>query len=358
MDLKTDHGLVLGEDFRRECKGCGHCVDFINDPDLGRSKACISQSKEPTRIIMADENQSASPETKPESGWTTSEEPTAQPSAEASGATSHQKNLSRPSAHEIYQQVAKNAKEELKRSSFSLALSGFTGGIFMGLSALGVGLVVARLGGSPKAFMISRMFYPLGFIVVILGRSQLFTENTLYPVALVLTEPRQIWNTLRLWATVLPSNILGALAFASLVGLTQALPSDVVNAIAGLGLTAVHQPVAAIFWSGVVAGWIIATAAWLVSGSHSITGSVMVIWALTFVVGLGNFAHCIATSGEILTAVLKHQLPWAAYPQWLGPAVAGNICGGVLMVTLLEYGQAVLSRTSNDQPDSAKQSGN
>ena len=129
----------------------------------------------------------------------------------------------------------------------------------------------------------------------------------------------------------------------------------ILAAIAGLGLTAVHQPVSAIFWSGVVGGWIIATAAWLVSGSHSITGSVMIIWALTFVVGLGNFAHCIATSGEILTAVLLHQLPWAAYPQWFGPAVAGNICGGVVMVTLLEYGQAVLSRTNEDESDESDQ---
>ena len=56
---------------------------------------------------------------------------------------------------------------------------------------------------------------------------------------------------------------------------------------------------ATIFWSGVMGGWIIALAAWLVSGSHSITGSVMIIWMLTFVVGLGNFAHCIAASGEI-----------------------------------------------------------
>jgi formate/nitrite transporter FocA (FNT family) len=268
---------------------------------------------------------------------------------EPEAATSQQKDLSRPSAQEIYQQVAKNAKEELKRSTASLAISGLTGGIFMGLSALGVGLALTRMGGSGHAFIISRMFYPLGFIVVILGRSQLFTENTLYPVALVLTEPRQIWNTLRLWATVLPSNMLGALTFASLAGLTHSMPADVVQAIAGLGLAAVHEPTSTIFWSGVVAGWIIATAAWLVSGSHSITGSVMVIWALTFVVGLGNFAHCIATSGEILTAVLTHQLPWAAYPRWFGPAVAGNICGGVVMVTLLEYGQAVLSRNTDEK---------
>jgi formate/nitrite transporter FocA (FNT family) len=300
---------------------------------------------------MADENKNADPEEKAESGWATTEDPAAAPAVDSDASGSQQKNLSRPSAHEIYQQVAKNAREELRRSSAALAISGFTGGIFMGLSALGVGIAVARLSPSPSAFMVSRMFYPLGFIVVILGRSQLFTENTLYPVALVLTEPRQIWNTLRLWATVLPSNMVGALAFASLAGLTHSMPADVVHAIAGLGIAAVQQPASTIFWSGVVAGWIIATAAWLVSGSHSITGSVMVIWALTFVVGLGNFAHCIATSGEILTAVLTHQLAWAAYPRWFGPAVSGNICGGVVMVTLLEYGQAVLSRTSDENQE-------
>jgi formate/nitrite transporter FocA (FNT family) len=293
---------------------------------------------------MAEESKSAVAEQRGESGWTAPGEP-ASPPAEAETSKPPQKDLGRPSAHEIYQQVAKNAREELKRTTLALAISGFTGGIFMGLSALGVGLALAHLGSAGGAFILSRMFYPLGFIVVILGRSQLFTENTLYPVALVLTEPRQIWNTLRLWATVLPSNMLGALAFASLAALTHAMPADAVQAMASLGLDAVHHPVSTIFWSGVVGGWIIATAAWLVSGSHSITGSVMIIWSLTFIVGLGNFAHCIATSGEVLIAVLLHQLPQQAYLQWFGPAVAGNICGGVFMVTLLEYGQAVLTKT-------------
>lgn len=298
---------------------------------------------------MSDEVSTAPADPKPgESGWTEQEPPVADATAE--GAGSEQKNLTRPSAEDIYKQVAKNATEELKRSTLSLAISGFTGGIFMGLSALGVGIILAHLAPdgvvSPTAFVVSRMFYPLGFIVVILGRSQLFTENTLYPVALVLTKPKAIWHTIRLWATVLPSNVCGALAFAALAGMTHAMPTEVVQAIAKLGMNAAQEPTSTVFWSGVVGGWIIATAAWLVSGSHSITGSVMVIWMLTFVVGLGNFAHCIATSGEILTAVLTHRLPWAAYPHWFGPAVMGNICGGVIMVTLLEYGQAVLSKNN------------
>ncbi len=262
---------------------------------------------------------------------------------------SAQKDLSRPSAEEIYRQVARNAKEELKRSSTSLAISGFTGGTFMGFSALGVGCILGLLGNSPTSFILSRMLYPLGFIVVILGRSQLFTENTLYPVALVLAEKKQLWNTLRLWAIVLPSNIAGAFAFAALISLTHALMPNAVHAIAQLGAESAHVALGTVFWSAVMGGWIIATAAWLVSGSHSISGSVMIIWVLTFVVGLGNFAHCIASSGEILTAVLTKQIPWWQFVRWLGPAVGGNICGGVLMVTLLEYGQAIYGTAIESQ---------
>jgi formate/nitrite transporter FocA (FNT family) len=198
-------------------------------------------------------------------------------------------------------------------------------------------------GGHPSGTVefIAKMFYPLGFIVVILGRSQLFTENTLYPVALVLSEKRHFWNTMRLWAAVLPSNVLGAFAFACLASLTHALKPEFVQSLSQLGLEAAHNPASAIFWSGVMGGWIIALAAWLVSGSHSITGSVMIIWMLTFVVGLGSFAHCIAASGEVFVAILVHQAPWTAYPAWFFPAVAGNICGGVGMVTILEYGQVI-----------------
>jgi formate/nitrite transporter FocA (FNT family) len=260
-----------------------------------------------------------------------------------------QKNLERPSAQDIYEQVANNARQELGRSGISLAISGLAGGIFMGLSALGNAIAIALLttpGTVPShtIFFVGKMFYPLGFIVVILGRSQLFTENTLYPVALVLAEKKHFWKTLRLWATVLPANVLGALTFAALAALTNAVNPSVVQAIAGLGLEAIHNPAATIFWSGVMGGWIIATVAWLVSGSHSITGSVMIIWMLTFVVGLGNFAHCIATSGEILAAVLTGQAPWISYARWIFFAVAGNICGGVGMVTLLEYGQVIYGK--------------
>ena len=252
-----------------------------------------------------------------------------------------QKDLARPSAQDIYKQVAENAREELKRTSLSLGISGFAGGIFMGLSALGTAIGLAYFGDSSAASFVAMMFYPIGFIVVILGRAQLFTENTLYPVALVLAQRKHLWHTLRLWGIVLPANVCGALTFAALAARTPALRADMVASLTKLGLEASQQPAAHIFWSAVMAGWIIATVAWLVSASHSITGSIAVIWVLTFVVGLGHFAHCIAGSGEVLAAVLVGKTTALGYLRWLGLAAAGNVCGGVGMVTLLEYGQVI-----------------
>ncbi len=260
---------------------------------------------------------------------------------EPSAIDTPQKSLARPSAEEIFKQVAANARQELQRPSIALGLSGFGAGLFMGLSALGTAVVLAMLGPSRGAQFVSRMFYPVGFVIVIIGRSQLFTENTLYPVALVLAEKREIWNTLRLWAVVLPANVAGAFTFALLATRTSALTPEVVGALSQLGATALAHPASQVFWSGVIAGWIIALAAWLVSGSHSITGSVMVIWVLMFIVGLGNFAHCVASTCEIFVTALVQHAPWTAFPEWFFPAVAGNICGGVGLVTILEYGQVM-----------------
>jgi formate/nitrite transporter FocA (FNT family) len=258
---------------------------------------------------------------------------------QANGSSQVQTELDRPTADEIYEQVSRNARHELDRAALGLFISGLAGGITMGLTALSTSIVIAQLGLSPVSRFVADLLYPIGFIAVILGRAQLFTENTLYPVALMLAERRHGWRTLRLWAIVLPSNVLGAFLFALLAVRTGALRPEFVTAMTRMGVEAAVVTTSHVFWSAVIGGWIIALVAWLVSGSHSITGSVMLIWLLTFVVGLGGFAHCIATSGEILAAILDHQLAVSRYFAWLVPATLGNICGGVLLVTLLEYGQ-------------------
>ena len=245
----------------------------------------------------------------------------------------------RRTAHEIYDKVKENARAELDRSPHALAFSGAAGGFGMGLTALAVASTHAVLGSSPAADFAALLFYPAGFIAVIIGRFQLFTENTLYPVVLVLTERRHVWATLRLWGIVLLFNIVGACLFALLVGLTSSVQPKTQEELVKLGLGMVASSRAEVFWSGIIGGWIIALVAWIVAGSHWTIGQVAVIWMITFVVGLGHFAHCIASSGEILSAVVGGLAPATMYLHWLFFATSGNIVGGVTIVSLMNYGQ-------------------
>jgi formate-nitrite transporter family protein len=245
----------------------------------------------------------------------------------------------RRSAQEIFEKVAESAHDELSRSSRALAFSGVAGGMGMGLTGLSVAVVQAALGPGSWQEFVSLLFYPMGFVAVIIGRAQLFTENTLFPVALILSERKHFANTLRLWTVVFLSNIGGAMLFAFVSMKTGALPYEVGTHLANLGIRSVGGSAGHLFWSGVIGGWIIALMAWTVTASHWTIGQIAVTWMLTAVVGLGRFAHCIATSGEILSAVFTSQVAIAAYAHWLLFATLGNVAGGVTFVTLLNFGQ-------------------
>jgi len=245
----------------------------------------------------------------------------------------------RLTAPEIFQAAVENARAEVRRSPRTLAFSGVAGGITMGLSGLSVASMRALLGPGPWQDLASFVIYPVGFIAVIIGRAQLFTENTLYPVVLVLDERRYLLETARLWAVVFVANILGAFLFAVLAVKSSALRPEVISELIKLGVSAVGTTPAHYFWSGVIGGWLIALVAWMVTASHWTIGQLVMVWILAFVLGIGHFAHCIVTSTEILASVIAGELAAGQYFQWLLFATMGNILGGVFIVSLLNYGQ-------------------
>jgi formate/nitrite transporter FocA (FNT family) len=247
----------------------------------------------------------------------------------------------RLTAAEIYRVALRTGEDELKRSSAGLALSGLAAGLGMGLTGLGSATILAVTSDGASGHLLASLLYPLGFIVVIVGRAQLFTENTLFPVIVVLDRRRHVRNTLRLWALVFSANVVGALLFAVLVMETPSLPPGLRHALADLGEQTASGGFAHIFWAGVVGGWIIALMAWLVSAGRFTIGQVALVYLMTFVVGAAHLAHCIAGSGEALAAVLAGGVPVGVYLLWLLGATLGNTVGGVLMVSLLNYGQAV-----------------
>lgn len=244
----------------------------------------------------------------------------------------------RLNAGEIHEEVVANGRSELDRSTGGLAFSGLAAGLLMGLTGLGVAGTRAILPG-PAAEFVALLFYPLGFIAVIIGRAQLFTENTLYPVVLVLTDRSHLLTMLRLWGVVFAANVLGSLAFAALVAKTGALEPVAVNELVHLGVDATDRPLLDVFTSGIIGGWLVALAAWLVSGARRTSGQVAVVWLMTFLVGLLHLAHCIASSGYILVAVLSGSVSGGGYAMWLAAATGGNIVGGVVIVSLLNHWQ-------------------
>ena len=157
---------------------------------------------------------------------------------------------SRRTAHEIFEAITDSAREELSRSVSALLFSGFAGGIGMGLTGLAVALALSYLGESATTKFIAFAFYPIGFIVVIVGRAQLFRENTLFPVVLILDERKHLLRTLRLWAAVFASNVAGAVFFGWLLMRTGALAPNFSDALAGLGTEAAQGHFTLIFAKG------------------------------------------------------------------------------------------------------------
>jgi formate-nitrite transporter family protein len=212
--------------------------------------------------------------------------------------------------------------KEIDRALPALAFSGFAAGLSMGLSGLAVAAAFAAFHHGAWQDFVAFMLYPLGFIAVIVRRAQLFTENTLYPVVLLLTERRRdhLLKTIQLSVVVFCSNVVGTLLFAWLAVRSGALTHENVAELVALGEKAAAPSFGHVFWSGVIGGWLIALVAWLVEGSERTIGQVVIVWMLTFVVGLGAFAHCIAV---VIVALLNYGQVVAGEPAEEGAGGAG-----------------------------------
>ncbi len=143
--------------------------------------------------------------------------------------------------------MERGAEDELERPVHNLGIRAVGAGLAMGLSGLGVAVLLHALAPVSVRDAIACIAYSLGFLIVILGRQQLFTENTLFPVALVLGQRRYLGRTARLWAVVLAGNLLGTLLFAVLATTTPAVRPAVLQELADLGVEAASPGAATVF---------------------------------------------------------------------------------------------------------------
>jgi formate/nitrite transporter FocA (FNT family) len=246
----------------------------------------------------------------------------------------------RPNAIVVHEVISAEGDEELRRAPIALAWSALAAGLAMGFSLVSEGLLRSHLPHVPWTPLVSKLGYSVGFLIVVLGRQQLFTENTLTPVLPLLSkwDGATLCRLLRLWGIVLAGNLLGALAFAWVVSHTGVFTPDVRQTFRQIGSESMHGGAVLHLLRGIFAGWLIALMVWLLPGADQ--ARVIVIFVLTYLVGLAGLSHVIAGSVEALYSVLAGDTSWAAYGgRFLLPTLLGNTVGGVALVAALNYGQ-------------------
>jgi formate/nitrite transporter FocA (FNT family) len=243
-------------------------------------------------------------------------------------------------ANITYEAVRREGDKELSRPASALFWAALAGGMSMGFSFLTEGLLRSHLPDTEWRPLVTRLGYPVGFLIISLASQQLFTENTITPIVplLVARTSEMLERVGRLWIIVLAGNLLGALAFASLVGLTDAFEPKAHVAFAAMGHEALRSGFAATFVRAVFAGWLIALMVWMMPAASSEQVTVIII--MTYLVGLGGLAHIIVGSVEVLYLVVTGAASVGTYLMgFMIPALLGNILGGLTLVTGLNHAQ-------------------
>jgi formate/nitrite transporter FocA (FNT family) len=258
--------------------------------------------------------------------------------------------LSAPKGAVVYGAVHLEGEDELARSTSSLAWSGLAAGLSMGFSFAVEAMLEHALPDATWRPLVSKLGYTVGFLIVILGRQQLFTENTLTVILPLLRrkESSVLLNVARLWAAVLIANLAGAFLFALVIGWSTVFPPEMRESFARIGADAMKAPVATVFIRGIFAGWLIALMVWLLP--YAETSRVWVIIIVSYVVGLGQFSHVIAGSVDSLYMVVTGQRSFGQYfGGFLLPALLGNIVGGVSIVAALAHAQFVAASDEGEE---------
>ena len=237
---------------------------------------------------------------------------------------------------EIFKRVLATADHELSRPMALLFWSAFAGGGTLGFCLL----AKATMDASSGSEMLGNLVYPIGFIFLIIGRYQLFTENTLTPVALVFTRLASLRDLGRIWGIVFLANLFGAGAIAVLFAFTPLFSADAAAAARGYAEHLLEASWGAAFVKAIMAGWVLAGLVWLVHAVPDSISRLLLTWFLIYVQVSADLFHCIVGSVEVLYLVFSGGAPiWTYLGQFLLPVTLGNTVGGVVVVALLNYAQ-------------------
>ena len=243
-----------------------------------------------------------------------------------------------PGAIVIHEIVREQGLEELNRSTSSLAWSGTAAGLSIGFSFVAQATLQSHLPDASWRPLVSSFGYSLGFLIVILGRQQLFTETTLTALIPALTQRdlRTFARTMRVWGIVLFTNLAATVAWGFVLSRPGVLPPEATTAMVEISAKVLGPH----FWHMVLmagaAGWIIGLMVWLLPAANA--SQPLIIILLTYTISFCGFPHIIAGSAEASFAAFAGHASAGDYVvKFLAPTLLGNVVGGTLLAALLNH---------------------
>jgi formate/nitrite transporter FocA (FNT family) len=247
---------------------------------------------------------------------------------------------SRLNAPMIYEVLRREGEGELNRPISSLWWSGVAAGLSISFSLLAQAALQSYLPDAPWRPLITGFGYTVGFLIVVLARHQLFTENTITAVLPVASDLS--WLNLarmgRLWAVVLVANFVGTLLAGLFFSFTPVLTPDIRSAMFDIAHRTMQNTPIEMFCKGIGAGFLIAAMVWLLPSAKDSHFHVIIL--MTYLIAIGGFTHIIAGSLEGFMLVLNAQMgALDLVTKFMLPTLLGNIIGGTLLFSLISYGQ-------------------
>ena len=244
--------------------------------------------------------------------------------------------------NQILQEQIKAGLKEFRRADKSLFISSFGAGLEIGFSIMFMGTLFTLLGeqlNGSQMNIILALCYPVGFIFVIIGRSELFTEHTALAILPVMDGKASIKQLLKLWGIVYSGNLIGGFVFSYIITLVGTKVGFIdLNTFYHLAHKIADYEWHIILFSGIMAGWMMGLLGWLVTSSQETISRIFMIIIITFIIGLAGLHHCIVGSIEVFAGlIVSPKIIVADYLRFQISATVGNAIGGAIFVSVLKY---------------------
>lgn len=246
---------------------------------------------------------------------------------------------------EVIEAATRVGEKRLERLNIAHAMTAFVGGLAVSFGAVATAMVGGpwlEALGQERAQLLGALAFPIGFVILLVGKGELFTENFFVPVTGVIRGHGRVRDLLTLWGYVLFFNLVGGLVFAFLLSRAGVLDTGPRQFLINLAVAKIHYSFELALMRGIFAGWLMTIMTWLILAADGIGARLVIIWLVGFLIVAGHFNHVVISVPEVFTAI------WLGAPigvaDWFTrnfvPALIGNLIGGVVFVTLLGYAQA------------------